>query len=81
MAADQIVQLAGAVPILVAFVAAQLGRLDTDSLPYLTLNVVGSAILAAVAFTEAQWGFFLLECVWGVVSLWILATILRRRAG
>jgi hypothetical protein len=68
----QIVQLVGAVPILVAFVAAQLERLSTRSSMYLSLNVVGSAILAVVAFLEAQWGFFLLECVWGIASLWSL---------
>ncbi len=68
----QVVQLVGAIPILIAFVAAQLERLNTHSNLYLALNVVGSAILAVVAFLEAQWGFLLLECVWGLFSLWSL---------
>lgn len=73
MGVDQIVQLAGALPILIAFVAAQFGRLQTDATPYLWLNLVGSSILAAVAFAGAQWGFLLLECVWAAVSAWTLA--------
>ena len=68
----QIVQLIGAVPILIAFVAAQRERLNTRSNLYLSLNVVGSATLAVAAFVEAQWGFLLIECVWGLVSLWSL---------
>jgi hypothetical protein len=71
----QIVQLIGAVPILVAFVAAQLGRLDTRSKLYLALNVVGSAVLAVIAVIEAQWGFVLIEGVWGSVSLWTLIKV------
>jgi hypothetical protein len=71
----QIVQLIGALPILAAFVAAQLGRLDTHSKLYLGLNVVGSVALGVIAFVEAQWGFLLIECVWGVVSLWTLIKV------
>lgn len=48
---------------------AQLGRLDPQSIPYLVVNLVGSAILAGLALEERQWGFFLLEGVWAVVSL------------
>jgi hypothetical protein len=71
----QIVQLIGALPILAAFVGAQLGGLDTRSKLYLVLNVLGSAVLAVIAFVEAQWGFLLLECVWGLVSLWTLIKV------
>jgi hypothetical protein len=68
----QIVQLIGALPILAAFVAAQLNRLDTRSKLYLSLNVMGSAVLGVIALVEAQWGFLLIETVWGLVSLWTL---------
>ena len=75
---DQVLQLLGAVLILAAFVLAQLRRLDPQSYPYLLLNLVGSAILAALAFLEQQWGFLLLEAVWALVSLW---GIVARAAG
>ena len=71
----QIVQLVGALPILAAFVATQLEWLDTRSKPYLGLNVAGSAVLAVSAVVEAQWGFLLIECVWGFVSLWTLIKV------
>lgn len=67
---DQIVQVVGAILILVAFAAVQFGRMRPESRTYLTLNLVGSAILAVLAAITAQWGFLLLEGVWAVVSAW-----------
>ncbi len=43
---EQVVQIAGALLILAAFAAAQLGRMRLDSRTYLLLNLVGSVILA-----------------------------------
>jgi hypothetical protein len=67
---DQAVQVVGALAILLGFALAQAGRLDVRSTPYLTLNFVGSAVLAVLAYHERQWGFLLLEGVWAIVSLW-----------
>lgn len=72
----QTVQLLGAVLVLAAFVAAQMERVATDSRRYLTLNLVGSGVLAAVAVAERQWGFILLEGTWAIVSA---AALLRLR--
>ena len=69
---DQLVQIAGALLILIAFAAAQLGTMDQRSHVYLFLNLVGSAILAVLAWKETQWGFLLLEGVWAAVSAWSL---------
>jgi hypothetical protein len=66
----QVVQILGAIAILVAFALAQFGVLDHRSYPYLVLNVVGAAVLAVLAYVERQWGFLLLEGVWAVVSAW-----------
>ena len=65
---DQVVQVAGALLILLAFAAAQFGKLDVESKVYLWLNLVGSLVLAALAWHERQWGFLLLETVWAIVS-------------
>ncbi len=65
---DQVVQIVGALAILAAFALAQLGRLDLRSTWYLTLNLVGSVVLTVLAYRERQWGFFLLEGVWALVS-------------
>lgn len=67
---DQLVQILGSLLILTAFTAAQRGVVSTTSRAYLALNLVGSVVLTVLAFHERQWGFFLLEAVWAVVSAW-----------
>ncbi len=75
---DQVVQIIGAALILVAYIAAQVERLDPQSRLYLSLNLVGSIILAVLAASGSQWGFLMLEAAWAVVSLWGLVTLSRR---
>jgi membrane-bound ClpP family serine protease len=76
---DQVTQIFGALCILAAFVGAQFAWLTTTSWWYLVLNVVGSAILAILAWFAAQWGFLLLEGVWALVSAWSLIRKLQGR--
>jgi len=78
---DQLVQIAGALLILTAFTAVQFERMRPDSRVYLALNLVGSLILAVLAWVESQWGFLLLEGVWAIVSAWGLAVALRAQSG
>jgi hypothetical protein len=73
-----LLQLAGALLILVPFAAVQLGRSSPASIAYLTLNLVGSVLLGVLALAESQWGFLLLEIVWALVSAWGLT---RRARG
>jgi hypothetical protein len=65
---DQVIQVIGALMILVAYAAAQAGRWSTDALLYLWLNLLGSAILAVLAGMSENWGFLLLETVWAIVT-------------
>jgi hypothetical protein len=74
---DQVVQIVGALLILTAFTAVQLERMRPDSRLYLTLNLIGSAILAVLAVIAQQWGFVLLETVWAIVSAWGLIAALH----
>jgi hypothetical protein len=74
---DQVWQVGGALLILLAFVAAQLRLVDTSSWSYLVLNLVGSAVLAVVAWFGTDWGFLLLEGVWALVTAWSIAAKLR----
>ena len=46
---------------------------------YLVLNLVGSFVLAVIAWVDERWGFLLLEGVWAIVSAVSLADVLLRR--
>ena len=73
----QAVSILGALLILLAFAANQLGRVDTSNLSYQVANLVGSGILTVAAVIEVQLGFILLEGTWALVSLWGIVTVLR----
>jgi hypothetical protein len=72
-----VLQIAGAVAILIPFVAVQLGRLKPEAPTYLWFNLVGSVTLAALALHDHDWGFLLLEGVWAIVAA---GALVRRMA-
>ena len=76
---DQILQIAGALLILVAFAALHRGTMKPNEPVYLALNLVGSVVLTAAAIVDFDWGFLLLEVVWALVSAWGLIQLARGR--
>jgi hypothetical protein len=78
-----LLQLAGALIILCAFIAVQSGLSRHSSPVTLAMNLVGSAVLAVLALAGRQWGFLLLEASWAAVSAASLArrTISRPSPG
>lgn len=78
---EQVVQIIGAILILLGFVLSQLRVLALDSYPYLLTNLVGALILTADAWHGSQWGFVLLEGVWSLVSFWGVVVKARGGAG
>jgi hypothetical protein len=76
---EQLLQVAGALLILIPFAAVQLGRMRSSDVGYLVLNIAGSGILSVEALLESQLGFLLLETVWCLVAIWGLGQVLRGR--
>ena len=64
----QAVQLTGALLILIAYALAQAGLLAPRGRLFLVLNLAGAVVLAGSAYAEHQWGFFVLEAAWALVS-------------
>jgi hypothetical protein len=65
----QALSMAGAVLILIAYAASQLGKLSPDTGEYQLLNFFGAAALFAAAVAGRQYGFILLEGSWTILSL------------
>ena len=76
---EMAIQVGGSLLVLAGFALAQWGVLDLKSKRYLTLNAVGSAVLAVDAVIGQQWGFLLLEGVWAIVSGISLLAVLAGR--
>lgn len=76
----QLISVAGALAILVAYAANQLRYMGPSNLSYALLNFAGSTVLAVVAVIEEQWGFLLLEGIWALVSLWATMKLLKGRS-
>lgn len=81
MDVHDVVQVLGALCVLVPFTALQLNRTSPASPWYLSMNALGSAVLAGLAMIESQWGFLLLEGVWMIVACWgLMRPAVRRGA-
>lgn len=74
----QIASIAGAVLILFAYVALQLGWMAAADRMYNLVNLVGALLLAWVAITDRRIGFILLEVIWAAVSIPPLIRASRR---
>jgi membrane-bound ClpP family serine protease len=75
---DLLIEVTGAILILVAFALAQFRGIDRHGSLYLVLNLVGAALLAGSAAINGQWGFLLLQGVWAIIALWGLLGLARR---
>ena len=75
---QQILSFIAAMVILFAYVGHQVKRVDSTRVFYNVCNAAGGAVLAWAALHPFQWGFFILESTWFVVSLLAFIRALRR---
>lgn len=66
---EQLVSVAGAITILLAYALHHLGRLDRNSKTYSLMNLIGSGILTWAAVGARQMGLILVEGAWAAISL------------
>ncbi len=76
---EQMISLAGAGMILVAYGAQQSRKMSHEDIDYILLNFIGSMILAVVAFRVRQVGLTLLEGAWALISVASLIRYLRKK--
>ena len=76
---SEVLQWSGAVVVLAAFGFSQWGRWSVTSYRYLIANWLGGWGLALAAVLSHQWGFVLLEGIWGAVAGRTLVLRLRGR--
>ena len=76
---SEALQWTAAVVVLVAYGLSLKGVWTVRSYRYLSSNLVGGFGLSAAAVISRQWGFVLLEGVWGAAAGWGIVT--RKRGG
>jgi len=74
---SEALQWTAAVVVLVAYALSLMGVWSVLSYRYLAFNLIGGFGLSAAAAISHQWGFVLLEGVWGAVAGWSIISRLR----
>jgi len=75
----QLISIAGAVMVLMAFAAHQMDRMPKETYAYQLLNLFGGTLLAWAAISTKQAGLILIEGAWAVISAYGLVRLIRAR--
>jgi hypothetical protein len=75
---NDLLQIVGALLLVGAFAAAQIGWLRPHDLRYLLANLAGGLILLVIAAAAGQPGFMITNGFWSLISVWGLFQVLRR---
>jgi hypothetical protein len=76
---SEALQWTAAVVVLIAYALSLMGVWSVLCYRYLALNLIGGFGLSAAAAISHQWGFVLLEGVWGAVAGWSIISRLSGR--
>jgi hypothetical protein len=74
MSVEIVAQLIGALLNMGAFALLHFEIAPSSALRYLVPNLLGSIILVITAYAAGQWGFFLLEAAWVLVTAQAILT-------
>lgn len=77
--AMQVISIAGAVMVLIAYASHQMERMRVETYAYQLLNLCGGAMLVTAAITTRQAGLILMEGAWVVISVYGLVKLITRR--
>jgi hypothetical protein len=77
----QAISILGAVFVLIAYGAHQLGRMHAETYTYQLLNLAGGALLVTAAWTTRQSGLILMEGAWTVISAYGAVKVARGGRG
>ena len=75
----QVLSVFGALAVLGAFAAHQLGWVSPTRLSYALANFLGAGLLTVVAVVDGQLGFIVLQGAWTLIGLWAALSIIRSR--
>jgi hypothetical protein len=75
----QVISIAGAVMVLIAYAAHQMERMRVETFAYQLLNLCGGAMLVAAAITTRQAGLILMEGAWVVISVYGLVKLMGKK--
>jgi hypothetical protein len=73
----QAISVLGALCVLTAYGAHQLGRMDSETYTYQLLNLLGGSLLVIAAWTTRQAGLILMEGAWTVISVYGVVKVVR----
>ncbi len=76
MESETWLQLAAAAVVLLAYALGQWGVWQQKGRAFLWCNLAGSLVLGTLAARERQWGFLMMEVVWGIVTAGSLVQVL-----
>ena len=76
---NSIINIVGLLALLIAFVLSKVKIVKTDDIYYNILNFTGAFILALYALNQGVWEFVVLEAIWGLVALWGIYEIGKRK--
>ena len=71
--------IGGALLVLIAFVASNVGAMSSKSIIYALLNCLGTGLLAITVIDPLNIGVLVVETVWSLFSAYLIVRALRER--